>query len=98
MTDRFREICDREFERLFETAPRIPGTGMAEIPVVGGLFLTWGDYSPLLLRVGKALCSRERFHQDAPGWPSLPLHQRDIEAMENDDCSRCALVGLYSGS
>src|SRR5262245_20662273 len=102
MDQRRLDLCAREFEAyiigLFETARKIPGTGMAEIPLVGGVFLTWGDYSPLLLRVSRAVLAREKFPQDAPGYPSLPLHEKEIEAMENDDCPRCALTGLYAGS
>jgi len=97
------ETCAREFERgierLFETAPRIPGTGMAETPVIGGRFLTWADHSFLLPQVYRALIAREQFHQDAPGWPTLPLHEQDIEAaIENDDDPRCRLLGYYGYS
>src|SRR5215469_8713131 len=80
------ETCAREFafgiERLFETALPIPGTGMAEIPVIGGRFHTWADHSHLLPSICRALVARERFAQDVPGWPVLPLHQDARAAME----------------
>jgi hypothetical protein len=104
MTDRFLELCAREFaahvQRMFDNAPRIPGTGMAEIPVVGGLLLLGMPVPPCLYeRVYMALGARERFHQDKPAWaPELPLHGDAIAAMKNDDVPGIAVVGLYADS
>jgi hypothetical protein len=43
MSDRFAERCtcglENYVKELFDTAPRIPGTGMGEIPAIGGVFL-----------------------------------------------------------
>jgi hypothetical protein len=103
-TDRLLKVCQREFERgierLFETAPRIPNTGMAEIPVIGGVFIADMPemIAAILPQVCAALCARERFRRDAPGWPTLPLHEQEIEAMESNNCPRCALTGLYAAS
>jgi hypothetical protein len=104
MTDDFLELCAREFavrvKLLFDNAPRIPGTGMAEIPVVGGLLLLGMPVPPCLYeRVYMALGARERFHQDKPAWaPELPLHGDAIAAMKNDDVPGIAVVGLYADS
>jgi hypothetical protein len=98
------ETCANEFEShikgLFKN-PRMLTKTLAEIPVVGGLFIPdlMEDYTPFLLQVCKALCCRERFAQDVPGWPILPLHERDIEAaIENDDDPPCRLLGYYGRS
>ena len=32
--------------------------------------------------------------EEAPGWPHLPLRREDIEAMVDDDCIRCSVVGI----
>jgi hypothetical protein len=102
MDDRLIATCEREFanyiEGLFKTVRKIPSTGMAEIPVIGGMYHTWADHSHLCPQIVAALCCRERFRQDAPDWPILPLHEKDIEAMENDGCLRCNLVGFYADS
>src|SRR5262245_60955154 len=102
MHDSLTKLCADEFERgiknLFVNARQIPGTGMSEIPVTGGVFLPWTNYSCLLLRVCAALTARERFRQDALGWPVLPLHEREIEEMEESDCPRAKLVGLFAFS
>ena len=103
MTSRFLESCTREFaaqaEWLFDHAPRIPGTGMATIPVVGSHYLLGMPVPDCLYqRVCGALCSRERFGQDEPDLPPLPLHERDIEVMKYDDNPLHALVGHYADS
>jgi hypothetical protein len=105
MRDKLIEVCANEFENyikgLFKNPKKIPNTGMAEIPIVGGLYIPdlMDEASPLLLTVCKALVARERFRQDAPDWPILPLHERDIEAaIESDYDPRINLVGLYSYS
>ena len=99
MTNRLSDACARELEsyikNLFETAPRIPGRLTAEIPVVGGLFWPDTDYSPLLPLVCKALCAREQFRQEAPGWPTLPLTWEDGKWLEDDDNPRISVVGHY---
>jgi hypothetical protein len=85
---------------LFENPVPIPGTGMAEIPVIGGLFIPdlEPDHSDLLPMIVAALVAREKFHRDAPGCPILPLRAEDCEEMENADDHRLNLVGCYGGS
>src|SRR4051794_19908396 len=104
MTDRFLELCAREcaahVQRMFDHAPRIPGTGMAEIPIVGGVFLLGMPVDPCLYeRVCMAMAARAQFHQDKPAWaPELPLHGDAIAAMKNDDVPGIAVAGLYADS
>jgi hypothetical protein len=104
MTDRFLELCAREFaahvQRMFDNAPRIPGTGMAEIPIVGGLLLLGMPVPDCLYeRVCMAMAAREQFHQDKPAWaPELPLHGNAIAAMKDDDRPQMQTVGLYADS
>jgi hypothetical protein len=103
MTDTFLELCAREFaahvKLMFDAAPRIPGTGMAEVPVLGGPFLLGMEVPDCLYqRVCMALGARERFHRDAPGWPTLPLHETDIDDLKNDDSPRLNLLGYYAYS
>ncbi len=104
MDSRFLELCGREFERgvarMFDNAPRIPGTGLGEIPVVGGrFFLAFATPPELIEMVAMALCARERFRQDvSEEWPDLPLHETDIEAAQCDDSNRRNLVGYYADS
>jgi hypothetical protein len=99
MASKLLETCEREFEHLFKNACKIPNTGMAETPVIGGIFLTWADHSHLLPSVCRALIARERFAQDVPGWPVLPLHEDDIKAaVDDDDCLPYKLVGYYGRS
>jgi hypothetical protein len=96
------EACIRELaivlEDLFSTARKLSPT-LAEIPIIGGLFITDLDFSNPLLRVCRALAARGKFHQEKPPWaPDLPLHERDIEELEHDDNSKLRLVGLFAGS
>jgi hypothetical protein len=103
MTDRLLEIAEREFTAqvkfLFDHARRIPGTGMAERPVIGGVFLrNFPVPSCLVHRVCKALIARERFHQDAPGWPCLPLHEDVRKVLVNDDNPRLNILAYYANS
>ena len=107
MDGRFLEVCGREFEHgvlrcvemLFKNPIRIPGTGMAESPVIGTPYIMALDHSVLLPAICAALCARERFRQDAPAWaPSLPLRWEDCESLENDDSNRLNLVGYYGSS
>jgi hypothetical protein len=102
MNDIVLKVCSNEFESsiesLFRNARKIPDTGMAEIPIIGGRFLTWVDHTHLLPNVCRALCCRERFRQDEPNWPILPLHRDDIAAAMDDDCPRYMLLGHYSDS
>jgi len=103
MHDKLLKTCANEFENyikgLFKN-PRMLTKTLAEIPVVGGLFIPdLMDQTPfLLLRVCRALCCRERFAQDVPGWPVLPLHEDARTALEEDDCPRCRLLGYYGSS
>jgi hypothetical protein len=103
MNDRLLEIADREFvagvKFLFDYARPILGTGMAERPVIGGVFLrNFPVPSCLLQRVCKALIARERFHQDAPGWPCLPLHEDVRKVLVNDDNPRLNVLAYYANS
>ena len=74
MTNRLSDACARELEsyikNLFETAPRIPGRLAVEVPVIGGLFWPDTDYSPLLLRVCRALAPASDFTRRLQGGPS----------------------------
>jgi hypothetical protein len=98
------ETCANIFEQhiigMFKNARRIPGGEMREIPVIGGNFLPYlpETIPPLLLKVAAALCARERFGQDVPSAPPLPLHQAAIEACENAECHRLNLLGYFSHS
>ena len=102
MSNRLTESCARELESyiegLFKNARKFPGRLAAEVPVIGGLFLPDSDYAPLLLPVCRALCAREQFHQDAPGWPILPLRWQDCKDLEDDDNPRISLVGYFGES
>jgi hypothetical protein len=103
MTDRFLELCAREcaahVQRMFDAAPRIFGTGMAEIPIVGGPYLLGMPVPPeLYRRVCMAMAAREQFRHDVPGWPTLPLHEKDIESLKYDDSPRLNLLGHYAYS
>jgi hypothetical protein len=96
------EACIRELaivlEDLFSSARKLSPT-LAEIPIIGGLFITDLDCSIPLLRVCQALVAREKFHREKPPWaPDLPLHERDIEELEQDDNGKLRLVGLFAGS
>src|SRR5262245_16729571 len=91
MHDRIFKTCAAEFEKyvkgLFQN-PRMLTKMSAEVPVIGGVFAPdLLDQQPFLLpRVCRALIAREQFHQDAPGWPTLPLRSEDCEELENADC------------
>jgi hypothetical protein len=104
MNDRLIEACalalERHLEMLFENPVKIPNTGMCELPVVGNLFIPdlEPDYSEFFPMIIAALAARERFRQDAPGWPTLPLHERDIELLKNDDRPQVQVVGLFGDS
>ena len=69
---------------------------MAEIPVIGGLFIPDLERFDLLPRVCAALVARERFRREAPGWPALPLHKTDIELLKNDDNPRHNVLALFA--
>jgi hypothetical protein len=103
MNNEFLQVCEREFaaqaKLMFDNAPRIRNTRMAEIP--GGRFLLDFPVPPCLLqRVCMALGAVEQFRRDAPAWaPSLPLYQKDIAALvESDGNPRLNAVGLYANS
>jgi hypothetical protein len=103
MTNRLTEACahavENHLKELFDSAPRIPGTGLAEIPLIGGPFLLGLPVQPELYRqVFAALCAGERFRRDEPGWPDLPLHKDLHQALINADCVRANILGYYSRS
>src|SRR5262245_1215327 len=105
MDDHLKEVCAREvvahIEGLFKNARKIPNTGMAEVPVIGGQFHTWADHSHYLLLVCKALCAREQHGLDSavPSWARpLPLHQDECREMEDDIDNRRRILGFYGGS
>jgi hypothetical protein len=103
MTDRLIEACayalECYLEMLFENPVKIPNTGMAEIPVIGGPYiLDLEDRSQFFPTIIAALAARERFRREAPEGPVLPLRQEDCEKMLNDDRPRIGVVGLYADS
>ena len=104
MSERLIELCAQEFEThirgLFNNPRMLPGTGLAEIPVIGGLYIPdLPETIPPLLSICAALCARERFRRDAPAWaPQLPLRPEDCTALENADSGRLNLVGYYGSS
>jgi hypothetical protein len=104
MTDiRLIEACaaavEKHLEELFDTAPRISGTGLAEIPLVGGRFLLGAPVpSGLYQRVFAALVAGGRFHQDNPTMPDLPLHDGIYTALIDAECPRANVFGYYARS
>jgi hypothetical protein len=85
-------------ENLFNNSRKLSPT-LAEIPLLGGIYITDMDFSNPILRVCRALVVFEKFHREKPSWaPELPLHLDDIEEMEHDDNSKLRIVGLYAGS
>lgn len=102
MAGKFAEACAHELEslleRLFDNPVRIPNTGMAEAPVIGDWYIVSEDHSHFLPSICRALCAREKFCQDAPGWPTLPLRAEECEAMIDDDDPRRRIVGYYGDS
>ena len=77
MTDMFLELCAREcaahVQRMFDHAPRIPGTGMAERPIVGGKFLLG---LPLFPELVQEVCAALRAASSSSGTnrPGHPCH------------------------
>ena len=109
MADKMIEVCEHEFERyartLFESARKLPGAAnffaapTVKIPVIGGTYIAGWDPPCLRQRVCAALSAREHFRRHAPAWtPALPLRWEDCEALENADCARLNLVGLFGSS
>jgi hypothetical protein len=107
MIDRIEaaSVCELEvlLESLFETAATTPvrtapGKFFGRDPILGHLFITGEDHTPLWLMICKALVATARFRQEAPGWPSLPLRREDIDEMINADCIRCNVTGLFGDS
>ena len=68
-------------EALFENPVRIPGTGMAEAPIIGTPYIVALDHSMLLPPIFRAVRVKEKFRKAAPGWPDLPLRSEDCEAL-----------------
>lgn len=85
-------------ESLFENPIMIPNTGMASVPVIGGPYIVALDHSHFLPVIGRALCAKEKFRQEAPCWPDLPLRAEDCEALENADDVRLNVLGYYGDS
>jgi hypothetical protein len=85
-------------EELFKNPVMLSDT-LAEIPIVGGLYIVSQDHCILLPVVCAALCAKAQFSRDAPAWaPCLPLRREDCEKLENDDSNRLNLVGYYGCS
>jgi hypothetical protein len=86
-------------ESLFENPTMIPGTGMAEAPVIGTQYIVALDHSVLLPTIVAAMITKEKFRQRYhPKWPDLPVTQREIAAMVDDDCRWINLLGLFGRS
>jgi len=86
-------------EALFEHPVMIPGTGMAEIPVIGEPgYIVALDHSHFLPAICRAMVAKEKFRQQHPEWPDLPLRQKEIEAMKDGSCPRCNVVGYFADS
>jgi hypothetical protein len=103
MDTRLIEACayalECYLEMLFENPVKIPNTGMAEIPIVGGPYiLDLEDRSQFFPMIVAALAARERFRQEAPEGPILPLREDACAAMMDDDRPRLQAVGLYGDS
>jgi hypothetical protein len=88
---------ERTLERLFENPKIIPGTSrLAEIPVVGGQYITSLDRTVPMLRVCRALAADAKFRQETS--LPLPLRQQDCDALINDDDPKVVVVGHYASS
>jgi hypothetical protein len=88
----------RHIEGLFKN-PRMLSNTLAEIPVIGGMYIADLEHSHLLPRVCAALCACVRFRRDGPVWaPDLPLREGHCKMLENDVSNRCRLVGYYGSS
>ena len=107
MADKFAEASSHELdallETLFEGAARTPvraapGVYFGRDPVLGDLFISNEDHAALRLRICRALVADAKFRNEAPTWPRLPLRRDDIEAMIDDDCVRCSVVGHFGNS
>jgi hypothetical protein len=99
--NRLQHACERELERYIEELfrhPRMISPTLAEVPVVGGLFIVDLEHGHLLPRVTAALVARERFRQDVPGWPELPLRWEDCQEMQDDDDPKARLLGFFGES
>jgi hypothetical protein len=90
-----------ELERileLFEDPVRIPGTGMAEAPIIGNVYFEQLGHAHLLPPIFRAVRAEKIFRQEAPGWPELPLRQEDCERLEHNDDPQLAALGLFGSS
>ena len=100
--ERLTQASARELEivleALFENPVRIPGTGIAEAPIIGNLYFEQLGHAHLLPAIFRAVRAKERFRQAAPGWPELPLRQEDCERLENNDDPQLAVLGLFGSS
>ena len=85
-------------EGLFANPVKIPGTGLAEVPVIGDRYRLASDHSVWLPVICAALCAREKFRAEAPGWPPLPLREEEIEALMRDDDHRSHVLAHFGGS
>jgi hypothetical protein len=108
----FVERCARQFEShtpelrrhvlgLFKDPHILPGmVTLAEAPVIGWRYLVDQPHLVIILmaQVCAALCARERFRVDAPGYPPLPLREEEIETLKDDGNPRHQLVGFYGDS
>ena len=102
MTDRLLEACGCAFEQgvlqLLKNAKTFPDSFLAPIPVVGGRFFPSLDYAYLLPQVCRALIARERFRQDNPTMPDMPLREEACEELENAGSPQLSAVGMFGSS
>jgi hypothetical protein len=103
---RLAKSCAREFERhlegLFEHPRIVPGTkALAEVPIVGGVYIVGDERHAMpcfLPLICAALVARERFKQEWPDWPDLPLNWEHCVKMQHNECRRVALMAHYGFS
>jgi hypothetical protein len=103
MIDRITKACEARFERyveeLFEHPKMLSKMCLAEIPIIGGVYLTDGVPEEVRKDVVRALVARERFRQDWPSWPQpLPLNIDLCPELQRDGCPRVRLMAYYGWS
>jgi hypothetical protein len=72
MIDRIAENCEARFARYIEELFRHPKMlskrCLAEVPIIGGVYLTDGPVEDVRAEVMRALIAREKFRKDGPPW------------------------------